>query len=211
MICPKCGHSNDDANRYCAKCGRKLQEKQRNSGLIAIIAVLCVVIVVLVLQLAEKDSAPSSEMVPALKETQKLETALPAETPGVPAPTEADGKHLDYVDGDWESVNLHDGNSILTIYAMAFTQELTRCKKMTINMDVTMNANTKCTDWQVWGRVGGKFVKLERISLPNGHGATTQSVRFNPPVTLDAIAVTPTIPGGYSWSMSLYVSDVVLE
>ena len=115
------------------------------------------------------------------------------------------------MDGDWESVTLRDGSSTLTVHAVAFTQELTRCKKMTVNMDVTMNANTQCKDWQVWGRVGGQFVKLDRISLPNGNGATTQTVTFNPPVTLDAIAVTPTIPGGYSWSMSLYVTDVVLD
>lgn len=204
MICPKCGHTNDDGNLYCGRCGGKLRKKQGNGGLKVIIVVLCIIIAMQAIRLAENKSASGSSEVPE-------NTVLKEEASGTPVTTQADSKHLDYVDGDWKSVTLRDGSSTLTVHAVAFTQELTRCKKMTVNMDVTMNANTQCKDWQVWGRVGGQFVKLDRISLPNGNGATTQTVTFNPPVTLDAIAVTPTIPGGYSWSMSLYVTDVVLD
>ena len=169
-----------------------------------IIVVLCIIIAMQAIRLAENKSASGSSEVPE-------NTVLKEEASGTPVTTQADSKHLDYVDGDWESVTLRDGSSTLTVHAVAFTQELTRCKKMTVNMDVTMNANTQCKDWQVWGRVGGQFVKLDRISLPSGRGATTQTGRFDPQVPLVASGGTPREPGGYSWSMSLYVTDVVLD
>ncbi len=121
----------------------------------------------------------------------------------------------DYLDGyigdltgQWESVHLQDGNNSLSVSALAFTQTIYNCTEMTVNMNVTMNAGTNCKDWQLWGRSGNSFVKLAKIYLPAGDGYTSQTITFDTPVTFNAIAVTPTIPGGYSWSMGLSVTDV---
>lgn len=112
------------------------------------------------------------------------------------------------LNGQWESVHLQDGNNSLRVSALAFTQTIYNCTEMTVNMNVTMNAGTNCKDWQLWGRSGNSFVKLAKIYLPAGDGYISQTITFDSPVTFNAIAVTPTIPGGYSWSMGLSVTDV---
>ena len=203
MFCPKCGCSNGDGDRYCRQCGRKLDKKQANKGWIAVVAVLCVVIAVL---LSSPDGKTEEKNAP---ETRAANTAVQSANHSTEAAQAQDtGNSLDYVGGTWESVNIHDGNSTLSTYALVFDQTLRQCQRMTVNMDVEMNANTKCREWQLWGRVGGKFKKLERISLPAGNGETSQTVVFSTPVTMDAIVVTPTVLGGYSWFMSLYLTDV---
>lgn len=116
--------------------------------------------------------------------------------------------YIDSVDGDWESVTLHDGYSTLNTHAFVFSQKLKQCREMTISMNVSMKAGTNCKDWQLWGRVDGQFQKIAKIDLPAGDGFVSQTVQFDTPITLDAVIVTPTIPGGYSWSMSLLVTDV---
>lgn len=115
------------------------------------------------------------------------------------------------LNGQWESVHLQDGNFSLSVSALAFSQTIYDCTEMTVNMNVTMNAGTNCKDWQLWGRSGNRFVKLAKIYLPAGDGYTSQTITFDSPVTFDAIAVTPTIPGGYSWSMGLSVTDVWVD
>lgn len=127
------------------------------------------------------------------------------------APQQAGTGYLGDLNGQWESVYLKDGNFSLNVSALAFSEPVYSCTKMTINMDVEMNAGTSCKDWQVWGRSGGSFVKLAKIYLANGSGYVSQTITFDTPVTFDAIAVTPTVVGGYSWSMGLSVTDVWVQ
>lgn len=132
-------------------------------------------------------------------------TAAPATEPPV---TTVPAGYIGDLDGEWESVHLQDGNSSLKVYAMAFSETIYNCTEMTILMNVTMNAGTSCKDWQVWGRSGNSFVKIAKIYLDAGDGYTSQTITFDKPVTFNAIAITPTVPGGYSWSMGLAVTDV---
>ena len=131
-----------------------------------------------------------------------------------PVQTESDDDYSGYLGdltGNWESVYLEDGSSTLNVSAMAFPQTVYNCTQMTIEMEVEMNAGTSCKNWQVWGRSGNTFVKLDQIYLAAGNGYTSQTLYFSTPVTFDAIAVTPTIVGGYSWSIALAVNDVWVE
>lgn len=110
--------------------------------------------------------------------------------------------------GEYESVHLSDGNFSLNIHAMVFPEMVYNCYEMTVNMQVEMNAGTSCKDWQLWGRTGGKFVKLEKLYLEAGNGFLSQTVTFDTPVSFDALAITPTVPGGYSWSLVMLFTDV---
>ena len=47
--------------------------------------------------------------------------------------------------------------------------------------------------------------------LAAGNGYTSQTLTFSKPVTFDAIAITPTIPGGYSWSMGFVLTDIYYQ
>ncbi|MCI7725813.1 MAG: zinc ribbon domain-containing protein [Clostridiales bacterium] len=223
MTCQKCGCQNLDTDEYCVQCGSKLNRMHsKNRILYSIIALLCITVLTLVVLLllpeSEQDRAPTvafevqeQTITPIETETRKETDAVKATTaetkytePTVPA------GYISSVDGDWESVTLHDGYSSLNVYAFAFSQELKQCREMTISMEVSMNAGTSCKDWQAWGRIGGKFQKIAKMDLPAGDGFTSQTIQFDSPITLDAIIVTPTVPGGYSWSMSLLVTDVWL-
>lgn len=119
--------------------------------------------------------------------------------------------YIEIPDGDWEQVQLDLGNSVLNSYAFVYSQEIQQCNEFSIYMDVTMNAGTHCENWKVWGRENGVFKEIGRVNLLGGDGETVQTVSFDKPVTFDAIAVTPTIPGGYSWSMFFAIFDVWTE
>lgn len=137
--------------------------------------------------------------------SKPAESAAPAPAPAEPEPKD---NYIAELKGSWEKVNLKDGNSNLNVSAQVYSQTVYNCTEMTIHMEVEMNAGTSCKDWQVWGRSGGSFVKIGTIYLAAGNGYTYQTLTFSKPVTFDAIAITPTIPGGYSWSMGFELRDI---
>lgn len=129
----------------------------------------------------------------------------------VPEMTQMPKNFIEELGGQWESVRLKDGNSTLNVSAFSLSQTVYNCTEMTINMNVEMNSGTNCKDWQIWGRCNGKFEKIALLYLAAGDGFTSETITFNNPVTFDAIAVTPKIPGGYSWSMGLSITDIWTE
>ena len=164
-----------------------------------------------------KAAATEPVLQPAPAETTPKATTpkatVPKATEPKPEPTTKPTQpknYIEYVDGYWESTNLKDGNFSLNVHALVFYTPLVRCREMTVNMEVSMNAGTKCKEWQVWGRVNGQFQKIAKISLPAGDGAGSETITFDTPLTFDAIIVTPTVIGGYSWSMGLSVTDAWL-
>ena len=82
---------------------------------------------------------------------------------------------------------------------------------MTVNIKIEMNYGARCKDWELGARIDGKWQKLEQISLPDGNGSTTHTVKFDTPTNLDAVSITPTIVGGYSWTEWLWLSDIWTE
>ena len=138
------------------------------------------------------------------------EKDLPEEAPAIvpPATTAPKDGYIADLGGSWESVYIKDGNFNLNVSALAFSQTVYNVTSMTVNMNVSMNAGTSCKDWNIWGRSGNTFVKIGKIYLAAGDGYVSQTVTFSSPVTFNAIAITPTIVGGYSWSMGISVTDV---
>lgn len=116
--------------------------------------------------------------------------------------------YTESLNGITQKVTLRDGNSSMNVHALVFIKKIQKCTKLTVHMSVDMKAGTSCKEWQLWGRTGGSFQKIGKINLPGGNGDTVQTVTFSTPVTFDALAITPTIPGGYSWSMGFAISDV---
>ena len=110
--------------------------------------------------------------------------------------------------GSKEKVTLRDGYSTLNVYALVLSEKIENCKELTVNMSVEMKSGTHCSDWQLWGRTGTKFKKIGSVYLPGGDGDTSQTVTFSTPVSFDALVITPTIPGGYSWSLAFSITDV---
>lgn len=221
-ICPEDGAVN--SGNYCTICGRQRPKyaaqtnsspssKPSGNNLFLRIIIGIVVFIVcysLAYGIASSDSpAPSESAASKPAQTSKtpsVDIVQKPEEPVIVYTTEPSNYQAGF-NWDWEEVRLSSGNFNLNVSAAAFDQTLYNVKELTVIMDVSMNAGTSCKDWQVWLRQNGSFVKTDKIYLPNGNGSVTQTLRFSSPATFDAIAITPTIPGGYSWSMSLGFSD----
>lgn len=126
-------------------------------------------------------------------------------------PAQSDYGYTAELNGWWEQVHIQDGNLTLNVSALCFGETVYNCTGLTVNMDVTMNAGTSCKDWQLWGRSGNTFTKLAKVNLPAGDGYTSQSITFDRPVTFDALVLAPTIPGGYSFTISMTITDVYAD
>ena len=221
MYCPN-GHQNRDDANFCRICGVPLSKPKKKSSkaplgiLVIVVAVIAGVLVSQSLDKPKKEptveAPPAAPAAPVIPATEAPEYTVPEITfPEITmAPTQPEG-YIEYVSGSWESVYLEDGTHQLSVHAFTFDQTLVRCKKMTIYMEVEMNAGTKCYDWNVWVRRNGVFEKYTQIRLPNGDGTVESTITFSNPMTIDSIIVTPTVAGGYSWSMSLGVYDVYLD
>ena len=196
----------------------KMQKKPLPAWLIPTVAGIVAVLGIIVCIASIIGKTPAQDVTVKAAATEpaaivETKETVPPATEAKPEPTTEPAlpeNYIAYADGYSERTNLKDGNFSLNVSALVFYDELVRCKELTVNMEVSMNAGTKCKEWQLWGRVNGQFQKIAKISLPAGDGATVAAVTFDTPLTFDAIIVTPTVIGGYSWSMSLYVTDVWL-
>lgn len=188
-----------------------------------LIAAMALVLFVVVISAVGKNTSTSQTAISATEAPKiTLEETTPAAVADTPSKqTEATQPkstqattpkgYISYVSGKWEQGHtINDGSSQYSCSAFVLSQTLRRCKEVTINMEVSMNAGTNCKSWQLWCRIDGKFQKAASITLPNGDGSTSQTVTFDDPITFDAIIVLPTIPGNYSWSMGLSVTDIWL-
>jgi len=222
MKCPNCGSQTEREHQpFCGKCGCRLipnqsqppKQSDRTNKPKPIVLFACGAAVLMLLfslilglvpdsPLLKADKPePASTLPAATMPPTTQEAALPEQETTAPSLPEG---YLPYISYSKERVTLHDGSLQIQIGALIFDEEVKNCQQMTIYMDITMNAGTNCKDWQVWGRVNGSFQKIAKIYHPAGDGIHTQTIEFDTPVTIDALAITPTIPGGYSWS-SLYI------
>lgn len=215
MYCMNCGAKNPDGAKYCNNCGKSMNSvssgRKKKTGVdwgyyFALLVLLGAAIVVVNFVMDGIGGLFSGKDSSAKTET-KTDSSWVA-----PAQPEAEEpNYVEYLDGTWEDVHLKDGSSSLNVSALRLSQTVYSCTSFTVNIDVTMNAGTSCKDWNVWIRSGGSFTKVGKVHLPEGNGFGYQTLYFDTPVTFDAVAVTPTAVGGYSWSMSLSVTDVLTK
>lgn len=225
MLCPN-GHPNRDGARFCRVCGvpmsrQPAKKKSSKSGVIAIVAVVLAVLagIGMMANADKPESAPSVEK-PVITPPAAPEAPAATEAPVVPEftvppvtlapPTEPDN-YIAEINGRFESVRIQDGSSTLNVHAFVFYKKLERCEELTLHMNVEMQNGTKCYDWNVWVRRNGTFEKYTKLYLPGGDGALQETIYFSTPATIDAIVVTPTAAGDYSWKMSMGISDVWLD
>jgi len=112
-----------------------------------------------------------------------------------------------FLDGDYEKVNIHKGGSSYSIHAFVLDTPLKKVKSFGVAINVEMLKNTHCEDWDVYIRTGGSFTKVGNIYLEDGDGYGSTTVYLKNAKNFDAVAVIPTVPGGYSWRLALGVYD----
>lgn len=114
-----------------------------------------------------------------------------------------------YLDGDWEKAKIADSNCTWNIHAFRLDETLSDCKSFDLEFDVTMNYGARCKNWNVWAGYCGSYSKIGSIYLADGDGYVSKTIKLRNATTFDAIAVTPTVSGSYSWSFSLGISNPV--
>lgn len=135
-----------------------------------------------------------------------LVLCLTAALPGVRASAQTE-----YLSGDWEEATLEDENWIWTVYAFRFDSTLYDCTAFDLEMEVTMNYGARCKNWDIWVGYRGTYTQVGTMYLADGDGYTSKTVRLSSPTTFDAVAVTPSADGSYSWSQYLDVSNPVFD
>lgn len=209
MYCMHCGAKNPDSAKYCNNCGKPMKRapSPKSSGFDWELLISVVVLIGAVIFLLNWGLDMISGGISVVKNwigDRKEESSYSVTEEYNPA-----GDYTPSLTGTWQEVRLQDGNSNLNVNALVFPETVSDCTAFTVMMDVTMNAGTKCKDWQVWGRSSGSFVKIGKVYLPDGDGYVSQQLTFDSPISFDAIAITPTAKGGYSWSMGLSITDVI--
>lgn len=112
-----------------------------------------------------------------------------------------------YLDADWEEVTINDNGRNYTNYALALATPLRNCRSIDLSVEINMKANASCKNWNIWVRSNGAFYKVDTLYLPAGSGSAEHTVYLNPARTIDAVAILPTASGGYSWNISLGISN----
>lgn len=134
---------------------------------------------------------------------------FPEGVQSVPTEVTPQKEYYRFIEGHWDDKKTKIGDAQVGMFV--FDKPLTDCQEMTVNINVEMNSGTHCKNWILWGRQNGSVQKLGEIYLSEGGGFISEPFTFNPPISIDAIAVTPTTSGGYSWSLGIAVTDVWLE
>lgn len=112
-----------------------------------------------------------------------------------------------FLPATWEKVRIND----IYVHALVFDNPIRRCTQLSLAADIEMHHNTSCKTWKIWGGYNGSFSELGTLSLPGGNGEGYTTLYFKSPKNLDSIAITPVSTGGFSWTMSLGVYDVITK
>lgn len=109
--------------------------------------------------------------------------------------------------GYWESVKIKADKTFNT-KALILDEPVEGASRVTIDMDVELNRNAYCQDWQIWVRKNGEYIALDTLYLETGRGSTSKTIRLKHVTDFDAVAITPLKPGNYSWEIDIAVRDV---
>ena len=113
------------------------------------------------------------------------------------------------VSGSWEPVTIEWEDNTSDLQAFVLDTPLADCSQMTVNMTISMCNGVKCRFWRVLGRVNGSYEEIGKIGLSSGNGRAVQTLNFKAPVTIEAIAIRPTLPGNYTWTNDFTLTDVM--
>ena len=119
--------------------------------------------------------------------------------------TPSDDDDFSLLEGEYEKVKIRTGGNNYTVHAFVLDTPLKSVRSVGVAINVTMKKNTHCYDWAVWVRSGGSFKKVGTMKLEDGDGFAMETIHFKSATNFDAVAVIPTVPGDYSWSMGLGV------
>lgn len=128
--------------------------------------------------------------------------------PAYAANDSGSGDGGNYLSGDWEKVSIVDNGREYNVHAFVPTGGM-YCRQFDLYVDIDMRANTKCYNWHVWVHRNGVFEQVGEIYLPSGRGSASETIKLGSlRRNVDAVALIPTASGGYTWGISMGISNL---
>ena len=110
--------------------------------------------------------------------------------------------------GHWKEVKIRTSYGNVSTHAYVLDSPAKNCASFDLDVEIEMKKNTSCANWDIWIRSNGSFVNVASLSLSGGNGSASKTVKLKPARDFDAVAITPTKRGNYSWSLGMAVSNI---
>lgn len=111
--------------------------------------------------------------------------------------------------GSWDKVTVKDGNKTMDVNGFILATPAKDCISFDLAIEIVMKGKASCDDWTVWVRSGDTFHQVGTLYLENGEGYVSDTMYPRGYGDFDAVAVIPTVPGSYTYSIDMEVSNIV--
>lgn len=112
--------------------------------------------------------------------------------------------------GSWgDEDTIKDEQRSFRVNSYVLATPLTDCISFDLAIEVVMKGKARSNDWTVWVRSNGVFHEIGQLYLQNGQGYISGTMYPRAYGNFDAVAVVPTAPGSYTYTIDLEVSNIV--
>lgn len=115
---------------------------------------------------------------------------------------------------EWKDITIRSSEGFThNTVALLLPTPAVNCKSFRLDVDIDMRGNTKCSNWDVWVGTnnGSSFQKVGTLYLSNGNGSTSAIIPLQISKSFDAVALTPTSRGSYSYTIDITISDIQVD
>lgn len=179
-----------------------------------LVAVVCVV-VFLPSMFSKKDKSPAPEPTSSISITSSQETThthnwIPA-TYTRPEYCSSCGQergnvrgYLGTLYGEYKDMTIGKAKCNM----LALTTHIYGMRRMTLNFEVEMKYGARCENWTCYTWDGEQWIELGVLTVPGGNGSGSCTFYGDGTQYIGWLAMVPNASGSYSYSWSLYLTDV---
>ena len=106
--------------------------------------------------------------------------------------------------GEYEDMTIGNANCGM----LALSTPVVGMRSMTLNFEVEMNYGARCENWTCYTWNGEQWIELGVLTVPGGNGSGSCTFYGDGTQYIGWLAMVPNVSGSYSYSWSLYLTDV---
>lgn len=106
--------------------------------------------------------------------------------------------------GEYEDMAIGNANCNM----LALTTPIFGMRRMTLNFEVEMKYGARCENWTCYTWNGEQWIELGVLTVPGGNGSGSCTFYGDGTQYIGWLAMVPNVSGSYSYSWSLYLTDV---
>lgn len=106
--------------------------------------------------------------------------------------------------GEYEDMSIGNANCDM----LALSTPIVGMRRMTLNFNVEMKYGARCENWTCYTWDGEQWKKLGVLTVPGGNGSGSRTFYGDGTEYIGWLALVPSASGSYSYSWSLYLTDV---